>query len=77
MTYGNDVARAMVALVGNSRALSEAFHITGSDHTKWSDVAEVYRDVIKEHTGHRPELYTPDTSDGLSAIIGKHCADKI
>lgn len=70
LTYGDDVARAMVALIGNSEALGEAFHITGSDHTKWSDIAEVYRDVMEEFTGHRPELYTPDTSASLSTIMG-------
>ena len=70
MTYGTDVAKAMVALIGNNRALGEAFHITGTDHMKWRDVAEVYRDVIEEQTGHRPELYTPDTSDRLTVIMG-------
>ena len=70
MTYGGDVARAMVVLLGNKKAYGEAFHITGIDHMKWNDVAEVYRDVIEEQTGYRPKLYIPDTSDRLSAVMG-------
>lgn len=70
MTYGDDVAKAMVALIGNDKALGEAFHITGTDHMKWNDAAEVYSDVIEEQTGCRPGIYTPDTSDGLSAVMG-------
>ena len=70
MTYGDDVAKAMAALIGNKQALGEAFHITGKDHMKWIDVAKVYRDVIEEQAGYRPELYRPDTSDRLSGIMG-------
>ena len=70
MTYGEDVAKVMVALIGNPNAYGEAFHITGSDHMKWNDIAEVYRDVIEEQTGNRPDLYTPETSSQLSAIMG-------
>lgn len=70
MTYGEDVARAMAALIGNHRACGEIFHITGLSHMKWRDVAEVYRDAIEEHTGCRPELYEPETSSQLSGIMG-------
>ena len=69
MIYGDDVARAMVALIGNNKVYGEAFQITGTDHMKWRDVAEVYRDVIEEQTGHRPELYAPGTSDRLSSVM--------
>lgn len=70
MTYGDDVAKAMVALIGNPRALGEAFHITGPDYMTWRDVAETYCDVIEEFTGRCPELYRPDTSDALSSVMG-------
>ena len=70
MTYGEDVGKAMTALIGNDLALGEALHITGTDHMKWSGVAEVYMDVIEEETSHRPELHTPDSSERLSAIMG-------
>lgn len=70
MTYGGDVAKAIVALIGNQSALGEAFHITGTDHMSWRDVAELYGNVIERFTGRRPDLFMPDTSDSLSAVIG-------
>ena len=70
MTYGNDVAKAMVFLIGNPKALGEAFHITGTDHMKWRNVAEIYQDIIGESLGCRPELYMPETSMELSSIMG-------
>lgn len=70
MTHGDDVARAMVALIGNDKALGEAFHITGTDHMKWREVAEIYKDVLERHTGCSVEIYEPETSEGLSDIMG-------
>lgn len=70
MTYGDDVAKSMVALIGNPKAFGEAFHITGTDHMKWRDVAEVYCGVIERVTGQRPDFYMPDTSDSLSIVMG-------
>lgn len=70
MTHGDDVAWAMVALIGNDKALGEAFHITGDDHMKWREVAEIYKDVLEGWTGYSVELYEPESSDGLSGIMG-------
>lgn len=70
MTHGDDVARAMAALIGNSKALGEAFHITGNDHMKWREVAEVYMEVLEEKIGRGVEIYEPETSKGLSGIMG-------
>lgn len=70
MTYGNDVAEAISALIGNHKALGEAFHITGTDHMTWKEVGEIYCEVIEEGTGHRPELFMPDGSRELSSVLG-------
>lgn len=56
MTHGDDVARAMAALIGNSKARGEAFHITGNDHIKWREVAEIYKNVLEKLTGHSVEI---------------------
>lgn len=69
MTHGGDVARAMTALIGNDKALGEAFHITCNDHMKWRDVAEIYKDVLEEQTGQHMEIYEPETSDRLAKIM--------
>lgn len=70
MTHGDDVARAMTKLIGNDKALGEAFHITGNDHMKWRDVAEIYKNVIEEDTGHTVEIYEPEASEMVSVIMG-------
>ena len=69
MTYGDDVAYAMMMLIGKKAAYGEAFHITGTDHMTWNEVVEIYKDVIEDQTGKRPEIYTPDTSSVLSAVM--------
>lgn len=70
MTHGDDVARAMVALIGNSNAQGETFHITGIDHMKWRDVAGIYREVLEERTRHRVEIYETESSGDLSVVMG-------
>lgn len=70
MTHGDDVARVMAALIGNNKAFGESFHLTGKDHMKWREVAEVYKEVIEEKIGRGVEIYEPETSEGLSGIMG-------
>lgn len=72
MTYGEDVARAIVDLIGNPMALGEAFHITGEDHMRWIDVANIYCTVIQEIKGITPKLYMPENSCGLSKCMGNY-----
>lgn len=70
MTHGDDVAQAMAALIGNNKSFGEAFHITGNDYMKWREVAEVYKNVLEEDTGHTVEIYEPEASKKLSVIMG-------
>lgn len=70
MIHGDDVVRAMAALLGNGEALGEAFHLTGNDHMKWREVAEVYKKVIEEKIGRGVEIYEPEISESLSGIMG-------
>lgn len=49
LTHGYDVARGIFSLLGRTEAFGEAFHITHNDTILWSDVLEVYHDVLKEH----------------------------
>lgn len=46
MSYGGDVAEMIARLVGNSKAIGEAFTVSGSDHMAWGDVAKAYADVL-------------------------------
>lgn len=46
MTWGGDVARMIALLIGNSRALGEAFTVSTSEHMPWFGIAEAYRTVV-------------------------------
>ena len=46
MSYGGDVAEMIARLVGNPKAMGEAFTVSGSDHMAWGDVAKAYADVL-------------------------------
>lgn len=46
MTWGGDVARMIVGLVGNPEALGEAFTVSTSEHLAWSAIAEIYRGIV-------------------------------
>lgn len=46
MSWGGDVAEMIARLVGNPKALGEAFTVSGSDHMVWGEVAEAYRRAL-------------------------------
>lgn len=70
MTYGGDVAKAIAVLIGNKKALGEAFHLTGIEHMAWSEVMNIYLDVLEKETGSRPKIYMPDDSIELGKVMG-------
>ena len=56
LTYGLDVAGAIVALIGEPRALGQAFHLTQREELSWREVLDVYLDVLEKHLGMRPKI---------------------
>jgi nucleoside-diphosphate-sugar epimerase len=56
LTYGLDVAGAMAALIGDSRALGEAYHVTQSDPVRWRHVLDLYLKVLQKHLGRQPKV---------------------
>lgn len=56
LTYGADVAAGMAALIGNTKAHGEAFHITAPQSILWSEVLDTYLEVLACHLGHRPKV---------------------
>ena len=70
MTHGGNVARAMMMLIGNKKAVGEVFHITGNDHMRWREVAEIYMEVLEEKMGRSVDIHEPRTSTVLSDIMG-------
>jgi len=61
LTYGQDVARAIAALLGQPSAQGEAFHITSDYSIRWSEVLDIYLNVLQEHTAGRPAVILQDT----------------
>lgn len=56
MTFGLDVARGIKAIIGNSDALNEVFHITYHASILWSEVLNIYLNVLENHLGYRPKV---------------------
>ena len=56
MTFGLDVARGIKAIIGDSDALSEVFHITSESSLLWSEVLNIYLNVIENYLGYRPRV---------------------
>lgn len=56
LTYGLDVASGIMAIIGNSKTLSETYHITTNESTTWYKVCEVYLNVLEKHLGQKPKV---------------------
>ena len=68
LTYGNDVARAILRLIGNTEAFGQIFHIVTSQYTTWKEILRIYLDIIEKNTGIRPKVKFIDDSTGLQKI---------
>lgn len=68
LTFGPDVARNLVNLIGNEAAYGEIFHIVNNESIKWRDVAEVYDKVINQVTGKHLNIKYVDNSQGLQTV---------
>jgi len=53
MTHSRDFAKGFVGLVGNVRALGEAFHITSDESLTWNQIYKAYGNAL----GVEPKLY--------------------
>lgn len=56
LTYGLDVAGAMAAIIGEPRAMGEAYHITQREAATWRQVLNVYLAALERHLGKRPKV---------------------
>lgn len=72
LTYGLDVARAMAALINREEAKGEAFHITTPESIRWSDVLNIYLDVLEQKTSKHPNVLLTDASLNLQYDWGKY-----
>lgn len=49
LTYGYDVAKRIVALIGNEKTMGEIYQIAAEEVYTWKDVLNVYSDILKEN----------------------------
>lgn len=56
MTYGLDVARGIVSIIGKVEALGEVFHITSNKSHTWGDILDIYLKVLENHLGYKPKI---------------------
>ncbi|HHT04352.1 MAG TPA: NAD-dependent epimerase/dehydratase family protein, partial [Bacteroidales bacterium] len=60
LTYGHDVAKGIVSIIGNKEALGEAFHITTNEAITWGSVLNIYLSVLEKHLGYEPKVVLKD-----------------
>lgn len=71
LTYGPDVAGAIEDLIGNEKALGEAFHITTNESYTWGEILDFYCLEIERITGKRPKVKYIENSIGLQSVWNK------
>lgn len=56
MTYGKDVAAGIAGLIGNPMTIGEDFNVVTDESHTWSEVLDIYLDVLEQNTGCRPRV---------------------
>lgn len=63
LTYGYDVSKSIVSLVGNTEAYGETFHITTHESITWQKVLDIYTYILEKHTLHKPKIALQNITD--------------
>lgn len=72
LTYGLDVAKAMVALIGCREAKGEVFHITTPYSIYWKDVLSLYQNILQKKLGRQQKIFMTDQSLNLNYSFRKY-----
>lgn len=72
LTYGEDVAKGMIAIIGEDKALGEAFHITSSTALRWSEVLDTYCRTLATHNNTAPKVLLADLATFLDLHPAKY-----
>lgn len=65
MTLGDDVSFGIASIIGQEKAYGEIFHITYPKSLYWSDVLNIYQNVLQEHLGHKVPIVMTQKSTNL------------
>lgn len=68
LTYGRDVAQALIKVIGNSNTYGQVFHVTRSESVKWEDILETYIDVLGTKLGKPQKILLLDSSGKLAKV---------
>lgn len=68
LTFGPDVAGAVVKLIGNKQAYGQAFHITTDESHTWREILDFYCKEIEKKTGKKPKIKMVKDSTGLQKV---------
>lgn len=72
LSYGLDIARGILSIIGDLRAFGETFHITTRKAVKWGDVLTIYLNVLEKHLGRRPKVLLQDLSQFMEWKSAKY-----
>ncbi|KJF43876.1 NAD-dependent epimerase/dehydratase family protein [Draconibacterium sediminis] len=67
LTYGLDVSKGIVEIIGKEEALAETFHITAPDNNSltWEEVLNIYLTEIENGLKYRPKVLYQNHNDFL------------
>lgn len=68
LTFGPDVAKNLLKLIGNKDAYGEIFHIVNNEKIKWRDVAELYKNIVYKVTNKNIDIQFIKNSEGLQTV---------
>ncbi len=59
-TYGYDVAKGIVSLITNKNSWGDVYNVMTMESLKWSDILDIYLNVLEKYLGYRPKVYMVD-----------------
>ena len=68
ITYGEDVSKLVIKLIGNKKAYGESINITTSEYHKWNEILQYYKTIIENKTGKKIKIKYINNSDSLSKV---------
>ena len=68
LTYGLEVSQGILAIIGNSKALGEEFHITSPVSIIWDDVLEGYLKVLEKYLGYKPKVLLQELDKTIELV---------
>ena len=72
MSYGGDVAEGIAAVVGKREACGEVFQVVVEHSHKWSEILDIYLNVIEKKTGKRPDVIFTERCTNLDIASAKY-----